>query len=275
MLAIATNVCLHDHDILAHTVPSWLRVFGDNLSSIWIIVDRTLPSGRIGARQDIAPNRQALEKCLLTLATLDVRIHLVALDKIPLEQLSRKWFGRLVPARDQAGTPLLAFIAAFEAPAAELVLRADCDMLFCEQGWLARASAILSEGKADLVEPPYCGTGAGSDGAVSTRALMIKPAIFSRCLPIRACRLDWLRRIHRRLHGRNSFVALEGMLEFARRQRRLRHVVLDNSVGFSVHVNDRCVSSWDRFGCVVRRIEIGNITRAQYDVGWNFTRAAW
>lgn len=78
--AIATNVCLHDHEILAHTVPSWLRVFGDRVSSLWIIVDSDPPSGRIGSRADIDPNKQALDKCLENLVALDPRIRVVPPD---------------------------------------------------------------------------------------------------------------------------------------------------------------------------------------------------
>src|ERR1700736_1504072 len=88
MFAISTNACLHDHELLAHTVPSWLHVFGDKLSGVWIIVDRNLPSGRIGSRPDIDPNRQALQKCLLNLAALDARIRFAAMEDLPFESLS-------------------------------------------------------------------------------------------------------------------------------------------------------------------------------------------
>ena len=276
MFAIATNACLHDHEILAHTVPSWLRVFGDKVSTLWILVDSNPPSGRVGSRQDIDPNRQDLEKCLQKLAALDPRIRLVRVESLETEALSRRWFGRTVSARDQGGFPLQAMIGSFEAPGAELVLRADCDMLFCEQGWLSEASGMLSKCDADLVEPPRCGSETDSATAVSMRALMMKPAIFAeRCLPIRTYRLDWLRRVHRRLHGRSTFLSLEEMLEFERKRGRVRHVLLDHSLGFSVHVYDRRLSPQEWFDSVVRRIERGNLTRAQYDEGWNFARNAW
>jgi len=276
MFAISTNACIHDHEILAYTVPSWLRVFGDKLSSISIVVDSDAPTGRIASRRDIQSNRAALQQCLLNLTSADSRVHLAALEEIPLEVLSRKWFGEVIPARCQAGTPILAFVSAFEAAAAPLVLRADCDMLFYERGWLSRACEILLNDEADLVEPPRCGFTGGNDTSISSRALIMKPAGFSsRCLPIKACRLDWLRRLHRRLHGRNTLIALEGMLEVQRRRGRLKRLILDRSLGCSIHVIDRRLSPSDWFEAIVKRIERGDLTRAQYETDWNFARAAW
>jgi hypothetical protein len=276
LFAIATNACLHDHEILAHTVPSWLRVFGNKLSNVWIIVDTIPPSGRIGNRGDIESNSRGLQKCLLELSRADSRIRFAELSDIPLEQLSRQWFGEVISARCQAGTPILPFVAAFQASGAELVLRTDCDMLFCDRGWWTQACELLSNDAADLVEPPHCGMGNRNGAAVSTRALMMSPDLFaSRCLPIKACRLDWLRRLHRRLHNRDTFLAFEQMLEFERKRGRLRHVMLDNSLGYSIHVHDRRLSSWDPFAGVVQKIEIGELTEAQWNEGWNFARAAW
>ena len=176
MFAKATNACLHDHEILAHTVPSWLRVFGDRVSSLWIIVDSNPPSGRVGSRADIDPNKQALDKCLENLLALDPRIRVVPLESLDTEAISRRWFGRVVPARDQTGNPISAIVGAFEVPGAELVLRADSDMLFCEQGWWSEASTTVSNGDADLVEPPRLGNRVDSNTALSARALMMRPA---------------------------------------------------------------------------------------------------
>jgi hypothetical protein len=276
MFAIVTNACLHDHEILAHTVPSWLRVFGDKLSSVWIIVDSDPPSGRIGSRRDIDLNRAALQRCLKYLVSADSRTHVIALEEIPLEAVSRKWFGEVISSRCQAGTPILAFASAFEAVEAALVLRADCDMLFYERGWLSQACEILLNDEADLVEPPRCGFTGSDNTAISSRALMMKPAAFIACyLPIKACRLDWLRRLHRWFHGRSTFVAFEAMLEFQRKKGRFRHVILDSSLGCSIHVIDRCLSPSDWFEVVIRRIEKGDLTSAQSAQDWNFARSAW
>ena len=190
--------------------------------------------------------------------------------------ISRRWFGRVVPDRDQTGNPLPAIVAAFDVPGAELVLRADSDMLFCEQGWWSEASRILSNGDADLVEPPRLGNRLNSDTVLSARALIMRPEMFgSRCLPIKACRLDLLRRFHRRLHGRNTFLGIEAMLEFQRKTGPVRHIILDNSLGFSIHVNDRRLAPWGWFDGVVRRIEIDDLPKAQYEEDCNFSRSAW
>lgn len=278
MFAIATNACAHDFGIISYTLPSWLRVFGNRLEQVHIIVDERSPSGRIASnRAHDRANPELLREVLARFASADSRIRVSNLGELPQEQYLRKWFTAGCPDRCQAGTPILPFVAAFEAPAAEFVLRADCDMLFYDNGWLDAAKRLLRLGHADLVEPPRLSYSSGSVAApVSTRALMIQQATFHRlCLPFLPHRLDLFRRVHRRFYGRPAWLALEQMLDTERRCGRIRHVILDNALGFSLHVDQRSFPSRKWVAGVIERIETGDVTLAQVKFGWNFSTEAW
>lgn len=278
MFAIATNACAHDSEIISHTVPSWLRVFGGRLAQVHIVVDERPPSGRIASnRAHDRASPEVLQEVLDRFARLDARVQVSTLSKLPHEQYLHAWFTNGLPDRCQAGTPILPFVAAFEVPDAEFVLRADCDMLFSEGGWLAEAMRLLETEEADLVEPPRLGTATeNAEARVTTRALMIRPAAFhNRCLPIPAHRLDALRRAHRRLQGRPPWLALEQMLEIERKRGRIRYRVLDRAFGFWLHVDQRSFPSRERVEDVVGRVESGNVPLAQRDFGWNFSMEAW
>ncbi len=278
MFSIATNACAHDFEIVSYTLPSWLRVFGSRLAQVHVIVDERPASGRIAAnraRAQADPRR--LREFLAHLAQSDCRVQVSSLGEIPQERSLRKWFTNGAPDRCQAGTPILPFVAAFEASDAEFVLRADCDMLFSENGWLAEAMRLLATEQTDLVEPPRLGHAAGGGGGrISTRALMIRPSMFyERCLPIAPHRLGLVRRLHRFLQGRPTWLALEQMLEVERRRGRIRHAILDNALGFSVHVDQRSFPSSEWLRGVVGKIEAGDVTPAQRRIGWNFSTEAW
>ncbi|MEJ2009477.1 MAG: hypothetical protein P8Z30_15200 [Acidobacteriota bacterium] len=278
MFAIATNACAHDSEIISCTLASWLRVFGNRLDRVHVIVDGRPASGRIAAnRAHVQADPSRLWDVLAHLAQSDSRVHVSALGEIPQERSLSTWFTEGAPDRCQAGTPIRAFVAAFEAPDAEFVLRADCDMLFWENGWLAEGMRLLRKGQTDLVEPPRLGHAAGGGGGrISTRALMLRPSVFhQRCLPIVPHRLGLVRRIHRRLHGRPTWLALEQMLEVERRRGGIRHVILDNAMGYSVHIDQRSFPSREWLEGVVGRIEAGDVTPAQRRLGWNFSTEAW
>lgn len=276
--AVSTNACPFDYEVISHTLPSWLRVFGDRLTQLHVVVDEEPASGRIAVNRGRAEWRpDMLWKVLMGLASADHRVKVVTLREEPLQQYVRAWFSHGTPDRCQAGTPILAFVAAFETPDAEFVLRADCDMLFCEKGWLALAMDLLACDQTDIVEPPRLGFVTGGPGVeVSTRALMVRAAAFRRrCLPISPYRLDVFRRLHRVLHGRPTWLALEQMLDVQRRRGRVRHAVLDSALGFSVHVDQRSFSSPETFVSVVKRIEAGEAPLGQCKAGWNLWADAW
>ena len=275
MFAITTNVCVTDIPRIRHTVKSWIRTFGDSLNRITITVDPVPPSGRIALLHAGSDTQAALDEELRGLMAFDSRI---STQEFCLgantSGLAKRWFKQGLPIRCQGGTPILAFIQAIDAANTDFVLRADCDMLFHEAGWLAAGVAKLRDDTVDLVEPPHLG-GRGS-GGVSTRALLLSPTRFyRRCLPITAHKLGWIRQIHRRIISRPPWLALEQMLTIEVRAGRVRHSVLPESSGFSLHIPTRHDASLPWFCEVVHAVEKGAIPRAQSSAGWDFAPSAW
>jgi hypothetical protein len=273
---IATNACLADAVRLRHTVPSWLRSFGERLTEVVIMVDEQPVSGRIAANHGQAGGPEELHAELDRLRALDRRIRCERFDPAAgSDSIARKWFGDEKPLRCQGGTPILAFVATIEAARANVVLRTDCDMLFHEAGWLARADELVSIGAFDLVEPPRPGYHATLDRPiVSTRALVIRPREFAtRHLPMRAHGLDPLRSFQRRLRGRPRFLALEQMFDREVELGRMHHVVLDGG-GFSLHVGTRRDAALPWFPSVVDAVERGQLASDQR-TNWDFNATAW
>jgi hypothetical protein len=269
MFSIASNVCLADWTVVRYTVPSWLRVFGTSLAEVVVIVDEHPPTGRIAELNPDLWDKDKLWHELSLLKEHDSRVRIVRLSECPSEAVSGKWFGKSRPVRCQAGTPILAFICALEATHQDWVLRADSDMLFYEAGWLKAAENLLEQGA--LVEPPRL---ALETQVISTRAIMMKRSRFAKCLPIRPWRLHSLRRLHRAIKGRPSWLALEQMLEQEKRKGWIKHAILPRTLGFSLHVARRQYSIEPRFGAVVKRVEAGNVPTEQA-AQWNLSPQCW
>lgn len=276
VFALATNVCVTDIPRIRHTVKSWIRTFGDSLERISITVDTQPPSGRIASLHSGTDTLATLNNELDTLMAYDSRI-MTAEFRLgdALTPMAKRWFKQGVPVRCQDGTPILAFIHAIEATDSAIVLRADCDMLFHEAGWLADGIAKLRDNVLDLVEPPHLG-GIRGPCIISTRALLLSPPRFyQRCLPIVAHRLDLLRQIHRRIRSRPIWLALEQMLTIEMRSGRIRYNILPESTGFSLHIPTRQDAALPWFSEVVHAVEIGAIPDEQLKAGWDFVRSAW
>jgi hypothetical protein len=278
--SLVTNAAWMDGPRVRRTVPHWLRVFGHAVAELVIVVDRIPPSGRIAAMHG-EPSESAYKDLLSALEevrSLDGRIRLTDLvvgDHA--NSLAARWFRWGVPVRCQSGTPILAFCQAIEEAASDIVLRCDCDMLFCERGWLARGIARLREGGMDIVEPPRLGGPATRGFQISTRAMLLQNARFrDRILPIPPHRVDFLRRIYRKMQGRLSWYALEEMLDIERQNGRLRHEVLaEQEDGISMHVPTGEEMIGRGFKEVISAVEVGDIPSAQREAGWNFQAAAW
>ena len=240
------------------------------------MVDPQRPSGRIAALHSTHSKLEVLQAEIDALLTLDPRIRTITLPTLDeLSPLAARWFHRSVPLRCQAGTPILAFAYAFEAASENLVLRADCDMLFYDKGWLEEAAEQVNSGTATIVEPPRLGRTSEGTVAVSTRALVVSAERLRRTLlPMPAHKLDYPRRIHRWLHRRPPWLALEQMFDAERVSGRLQHVVLPEPLGYSVHVISREDASSPGFSQVVAAIEMGDIPPEQRS-SWNYVPDAW
>lgn len=276
-ISLTTNACALDADRLRLTVPHWLRVFGERIDEIVIVLDSTPPVGRIAALHGSQGSLAEVRKALDELRRLDRRV--VVRDMPTGDEMAAmlgRWFKRGRPDRCQVGTPIAAFIAAFELASGPIVIRADCDILFREDGWLEAACSQLGQGRADLLAPARCGQPDGARFDVSTRALALdKPRWHAEVLPIHAWRLDWLRQVHRRWYGRPPWLALEQMLEKERRADGLRFASLPESLGYALHVARRDEACLPVMPEVVAAMESGVVPPKQHAAGMDFDVRYW
>jgi hypothetical protein len=279
-LAIATNVSILDAAMIKHTIPHWLRVFSDRVSKILIVLDRTPPTGRIAELHSSKGGIDEVESILVHHCKNDKRIQIIeaASRGSRLEKTySRAWFAWGNPIRCQAGTPILVFIQSVLECSGDFVMRCDCDMVFNESGWLNYSIELLAKDEFDLVEPPRLGLFRISKEKVSSRAFLLRPQIFKRkLLPMKPHMLDPLRIVHRLIHRRPVWLALEQMLQREADAGRLRHRILfDSDLGFSIHVARREDALTYGFANIVKSVEEGRVPERQIELGWNFVRDAW
>jgi hypothetical protein len=278
--AIATNVSISDAPMIKYTIPHWLRVFNDRLSKILIVLDRTPPTGRIAALHSSKEAIGDVDAILASHLRTDKRIQIIeaATRGSQLEKkYSRVWFAWGSPIRCQTGTPILAFTQAVLECSGDFVMRCDCDMLFNESGWLNESIALLANNEVDVVEPPRLGLFRIAHEGVSSRAFLLRPQIFKRkLLPMKPHMLDPLRIVHRLIHKRPVWLALEQMLQREAEAGRLRHRILfDSDLGFSMHVARREGALTYGFADVVKSVEEGWVPQRQRELGWNFVPDAW
>jgi hypothetical protein len=187
-----------------------------------------------------------------------------------------RWFGSERPIRCQAGTTIAGYVLAMESARTDLVLKVDCDMLFLDRGWLTQGRELLEQGSFDAVEPPRLGWHERTPASFSTRAFLLRREAFARrLLPMRAHRLDWARRLHRRLRGRPTYLPLEIMLQIEREAERLRWRVLDREGGFALHLTTRADAGLPWAEEIVRAVEGNRVPAAQEAAGPDFRARLW
>lgn len=275
-IGIATNACTGDELRLRHSIPNWMRVFGNRLTDLLIVIDTEPASGRIAALQAQPGNQDSLmaEADRLSAASRSVR-RTVLPSRRQLRSLGTTWFGRPSPMRCQAGTPILAFAYAIEASWSAFVLRVDCDTIFSSSAWVEEAVHVLQTGEADLVEPSRTAEAvAAPAGQVSSRALLVHRPSLARKLPIAPARLDVMRRVHRFITRRSSWLAFEQMLAAAAAAQVLRHVILPSHLGYRLHVPYRTDFSNPTIRSVIQAVETGR-TPARQRERENLEWEAW
>jgi hypothetical protein len=278
VLTLATNACATDDLRVRLVIPSWIRTFGERLDEIVVVLDEQVPRGRQADQHGAVP---ALERVRDELASVAAKHSLVRV--VPLrpgeatERALGRWFGGARPWRCQGGSTIVGYVLALEAARNDLVLKLDCDMVFREGGWLEQGRRLLERGELDAAEPPRLGFDPACEAAeFSSRAFLLSRARFARrLLPMRARRLDWPRRIHRRLQGRPTWLPLEQMLEAERREGRLRWRILDATGGFALHLPRRADAELPWIESVIRSVEAGRVPAAQAESGCNFRPALW
>lgn len=275
--SIGSNVSLADSKMIRYTVPNWLRVFGSSLKEIVLIIDPQSPTGRLGKQYDYYAKLDDLIYEVKKLEELDSRVRstMIKTGK-EMEKDLRHWFKRGYPIRCQSGTPIAAFINAVEECTNDFVLRCDSDFLFFENGFLNDGYDLLSSEEFDIIEPPMLGVPQRND--ISLGAFMVIPSLFkANCLPIKAHKIDILRRIHRKIQRLPTYINLEEMISVEKAKSRVKHCNLDGGLGkgFSLHLINRTDVMLPGFGNVIAHIELGDAPKSQTDRGRNFDSDLW
>ena len=273
--SLVTNAASKDAGRLLHIIPHWLRVFDQSLVELCVLVDAKPLEGRIADLHATEANLEKVRDVLRLLAGEHKRLRWRELDYGSLEKVSRQWWTQGKPVRCQAGSPIFAFSASIMEAKTEFVLRADCDMLFADNGWVDEGYRQLTADECDVVSPPRLGT---NPPEFSSRAFLLNWSRFrARNLPMKLARLDWLRSVQRRVLGRSSVRCFEDTINEQITQGRIRHTVLPVALGSSMHVFRAEDTEAALFPSVVARWEKGEIPRAQIESGWewNYCRDAW
>ena len=261
--SIASNATFSDGPSLRRIIPHWMRVFADHLVEILVVVDVQPLEQRIAELQSGHTNRDLFTLVKQELTALDSRVRFVCLDNLDKAAAQKTWFGKARPVRCQAGTPVLAFVAGIEAARSDYVLHCDSDMLFYENGWLGKEAFRLLESAAHIYEPPpskHC----LCNGIASSRTFMVRKSNLLSRLPLRDLHLDILRRLHRKLHGRPTWVALEQMVQRNAAKGRIVHRVgVNSTLGFSLHGVKRDWTSAPWFEHIIHSMECGDIPPGQ------------
>jgi len=272
-VSLVTNASARDAARLRMIVPHWFRVLGDEIGEVSVLLDSRLPEGRIGRLQKDGSSLEDVAGVLNELASTYKKLRWQLLDYSTLEPVSGIWWRNGMPLRCQDGTPVFAFAASVLAARCRYVLRVDCDMLFLNRGWVQEALKKLQAGQADIISPPRLGS---SPTRFSSRAAMFDWPVFrARFLPMRAARLDVLRRMHRMLHGRPTYLSYEESIIKLIKRREIRHLILPEAFGCSLHVAKATDPALPDFHNVVGEWEQSNIPAAQLEAGWEFGWSHW
>ena len=201
-----------------------------------ITYDKEPTEGRISDLHKTSNNIKSIESYFNEIMCLDSRIRIIDLDYDDSTEILNKWFrGNERPIRCQGGTPIYAFIYGIEKAESDLLLKVDCDIVFYNKGFIYKAIEMLQHKNFDLVEPP--GLRSNTSFGFSTRTFFINKKSFYSKLPIRAHQLDLLRKIHRKINKRPTFLSLEQMLQIEISNRNISHQIISTEFGNSMHIS--------------------------------------
>lgn len=283
--SLCTNTTANDLPRLRVVIPHWIKVFGNLLNELLVVVDTQPTSGRLRVTEGAYGNLAAVRSFLDEVCKNDQRIRVIDLPTGPeLEDILGRWFGVSQPIRCQAGTPIAAFVCALDAAHGPIVLKADCDMLFYDAGWITEAHKILKSRAVDLVEPCRCGLLGDPKPKATTRAMIVDMHRWkSEILPLKVARLDFVRRLDRWFKGLPFYLPLEQMIEKEIDRGRIKIKHLPDSLGCWLHVASREEFLLPIIHKVVAAVERGDIPekqrqRIQLDRNgetWDFYPPAW
>lgn len=271
MISFTTNATLADFIRLKYFLPNVLRVFGERLSELVVIIDAKPEEGRISVLQQSNKKHTPLSGQLIAeLSGLDKRIRFAELDYSQVKDISRKWFAQDSIIRCQAGTPIFAFLYGLEISQSPRVFRSDCDMLFNDKGFIDKINE--AEESIDLIQPPFL---RDMPGEFSSRAFFVNRQAIERKLPLQPAKLGFLRQLHRRYHQRPVFMALEQIFEHNIQRNNLNCVKQTTALGHTMHLPKREDFHDANIEEIISRFNSGIIPAAQLAKAHDFAVSCW
>jgi hypothetical protein len=270
MLSFVTNATLNDAIRLEIFIPHILNVFGTFVDEIIVILDTRAEEGRIKSlHSSNAFVTIADEQFLLRLKSLDKRIKIFNCDYTRVDEISIKWFGRPSINRCQAGTPIFAFLFGIENCNSDCIIRSDCDIFFYNNGFLEQ---LLRNKSADLIQLPML-----NDDLIpfSSRSFYIDRTRVEARLPLKAYRLDLLRRLHRFMKNRSSYMALEQIFQLNIDNDKIHVERQTTRWGYSMHISKREYFTEPYIHDVERSFRLGQVPEAQLRYKHDFHRELW
>jgi len=271
MINIVTNVSIYDGIRIKHTIPNWVRIFGSKIESIRIIVDEKPVEGRIKSLHSNNKIIYSVDESICDLLNKYPFINVEKLNYAEAEEISSVFFKKGNPIRCQFGTPIFAFLKGIHSIDEGIILRTDCDLLYYDEGWVEKSIHLLTDNKYDIIEPPIPGE---IDYGFSSRCFLVNKKKFMEKMPIKAYKLDPLRRIDRILNKRSVYLALEQMFQKEIDRNYLLCKKMENNLGFSIHFNHPNDFRINDIEDVIDRIEKDSLPDKQKN-NWNFNQEFW
>ena len=271
MINIVTNVTLYDGIRIKHTVPNWVKIFNIKIKSLRIIVDEKPVEGRIKSSHTNNNIIYSIDEALSELLNKYPFINVEKLNYAEAEDVSSNFFKKGNPIRCQLGTPIFAFLKGIHSIDDGIILRTDCDILYYDGGWVDKSIQALIENKYDIIEPPILGE---IDYGFSSRCFLVNKKRFIEKMPIKAYKLDPLRRIDRILKKRSVYLALEQMIQKEIDRNYLKCKKMENNLGFSIHFNHPDDFRNSGIEDIINSIEKNSLPSKQ-KTDWNFNQEYW
>jgi hypothetical protein len=287
-VTLQINLAPTDLPTAKHTVPHQLRVWGDEVDEVLLVLDLHRSPGRYGnAWAERLPGmRRLIEDILVRCA------HARAIDvdysKDVVERLSRIYCdGVRVPAKDHCGAPFHAYLFAVEAAKNDLVLHLDSDMIYGGQSsqWMREARELLATREDVVTVSPLPGPPT-SDGSlrsqflerelglpfafratgISTRHFLIdRRRLRARLAPIALTAPGAYRRVGAWLDGTPPVKPLEDLLSGRMREEGLHGIeFLGDPPGlWGVHPRYRSAAFYESLPTLISDVERGMVPEGQ------------
>ncbi len=265
--SFVTNATLDDGVRLEKFVPQVLSVFGDYIDELLIVVDSKPEEGRIKKLH----GRNSYQKATIDDFRRDFnssKVKIVKVDYTVLDNVSEKWFGEKGVNRCQNGTPIFAFLYGIEQCKNDMIIRSDCDILFYDKGFLDELRRF--ENDYDIIQLPFLNN---DIIPFSTRAFFINRQRMNAIVPLRAHKLDIVRRLHRFIFRRESYLALEQILDKEIEHFKIKFHALNTEKGYTMHIPRR--DEFPALAPIIKRFSKGDIPKDQLLVKHDYHLKCW